>query len=165
MGRAVLLPGRLHLRLSDGTSELADTYAEFKAEGAEVISVSTDTVFTHKAWHDTSPTIKKIDFPMAGDPTGSLSRMFGTYIDAEGLSLRGSFVIDPDGHLKAAEIHDNSIGRSAASCSARSRPQSSSAKTAAKSAPPVGTRARKHSNPASSWSARSNEQELGHSVR
>lgn len=93
-------------------SELADMYEEFKAEGAEVISVSTDTVFTHKAWHDSSPTVKKIRFPMAADPTGSVSRTFGTYIDSEGLALRGSFVIDPDGHLKAAEFHDLGIGRS-----------------------------------------------------
>ena len=78
------------------------------------MSVSTDTVFAHKAWHDTSPAIKKIKYPMAADPTGKLCREFGTYIEEEGLSLRGSFIIDPDGVLKACEIHDNSIGRSAA---------------------------------------------------
>ena len=73
-------------------TELSETWrtSTIKTQGAEVFSVSTDTVFTHKAWHDKPPTVKKIKFPMAADPTGSLSRMFGTYIDAEGLALRGS---------------------------------------------------------------------------
>lgn len=85
---------------------------EFKKAEAEVLSVSTDTVYTHKAWHDVSCAIKKIKFPMAADPTGKLCREFGTYIEEAGLSLRGTFIIDPDGVLKAADIHDNSIGRS-----------------------------------------------------
>jgi peroxiredoxin (alkyl hydroperoxide reductase subunit C) len=92
--------------------ELADHYAEIKKLGAEVISVSTDTHFVHKAWHDNSPTIKKIKFPMLADPTGNVCRAYGTYIDGEGISLRGTFLIDPHGVLKAYEIHDNSIGRS-----------------------------------------------------
>lgn len=94
--------------------EAADMYAEFQKVGAEILSVSTDTVYVHKAWHDVSPAIKKIKFPMLADPTGNLCREFGTYIDEAGLSLRGTFIIDPDGVLKAYEIHDNSIGRSAA---------------------------------------------------
>jgi len=93
--------------------EAADRYEEFKKLGAEVLSVSTDTVFVHKAWHDNSPAIKKVKFPMLADPIGKLCRELGTYIEEEGLSLRGSFIIDPDGILKAFEIHDNSIGRSA----------------------------------------------------
>jgi len=93
--------------------EMADAYEEFQKLGAEVLSVSTDTVYVHKAWHDTSPAIKKIKFPMVADPTGKLCRAFGTYIEDEGLSLRGSFIIDPDGILRASEINDNSIGRSA----------------------------------------------------
>lgn len=91
----------------------ADLYEEFQKLGTEVMSVSTDTVYAHKAWHDTSPAISKIKFPMLADPTGNISRAFGTYIEKEGLSLRGSFIIDPDGALKAIEINDNSIGRSA----------------------------------------------------
>ena len=94
--------------------EAAEYYEEFKKNGAEIMSVSTDTVFAHKAWHDTSAAIKKIKYPMAADPTGKLCKEFGVYIEEEGLSLRGSFIIDPDGILKACEIHDNSIGRSAA---------------------------------------------------
>src|SRR3989344_1405496 len=92
--------------------EAADYYSEFQKLNAEILSISTDTVFVHKAWHDNSNAIKRIEFPMVADPTGKLCREFGTYIDEEGLSLRGSFIIDPDGILKAFEMHDNSIGRS-----------------------------------------------------
>lgn len=94
--------------------ELARLYPDFQKEGAEVLSVSTDTVYVHKAWHDHSPAIKKIAFPMVADPSGVMSREFGVYIEAEGLALRGSFVVDPDGILRAYEVHDNSIGRSMA---------------------------------------------------
>ena len=93
--------------------EAAEKYDEFRKLGAEILSVSTDTVFVHKAWHDQSKAIKKIAYPMVADPTGRLCRYFGTYIENEGLSLRGTFIIDPDGVLKAMDVHDNSIGRSA----------------------------------------------------
>lgn len=93
--------------------ELADHYEEFKELDAEVLSVSTDTVYVHKAWHDTSDTIKKIRYPMLADPSGKICKMFGTYLEEEGLSLRATFIIDPDGVLKMIDIHDNSIGRSA----------------------------------------------------
>lgn len=92
--------------------ELADHYEEITKLGAEVLSVSTDTTFVHKAWHDTSETIKKIKFPMIADPTGEISKAYGTYIYEEGLSLRGTIIIDPDGIVKVIEINDNSIGRS-----------------------------------------------------
>ena len=94
--------------------DMANHYEQFKKLNTEVLSVSTDTVFVHKAWHDESPAIKKITFPMVGDPTGTLTRQMGVYIPEEGLALRGTFIIDPDGVLKAYEVHDNSIGRSAA---------------------------------------------------
>lgn len=93
--------------------EMADLYEEFKKEGAEVVSVSTDTVYSHKAWHDTSDAIKKIKFPMAEDANHMLSEIFGVLIEDEGLALRGSFIINPDGVLKAMEVNDNSIGRNA----------------------------------------------------
>ena len=93
--------------------EAAQFYEEFKKADAEILSVSTDTVYAHKAWHDTSPAIKKIKFPMVADPSAKLCREFGTYIEEAGLSLRGTFIVDPDGILKAMDIHDNSIGRSA----------------------------------------------------
>lgn len=93
--------------------EMADHYDEFVKEGAEVFSVSTDTEFVHMAWHDASDTIKKIRFPMLADPCGKLSRDFGVHIEEAGVALRGTFIIDPKGHLKTIEIHDNGIGRSA----------------------------------------------------
>jgi len=93
--------------------EAAKYYPEFKKLKAEIMSISTDTAFVHKAWHDNSPAIAKVQYPMLADPTGRVCRMFGTYIENEGLSLRGTFVIDPKGVLKTIEIHDNSIGRSA----------------------------------------------------
>ena len=93
--------------------EAANYYPEFQKAEAEVLSASTDTAYAHKAWHDMSPAVKKIQYPMLADPTGNLCREFGTYIDEAGLSLRGTFIIDPDGVLKCADIHDNSIGRSA----------------------------------------------------
>ena len=93
--------------------DLADHYPQLKDMGVEVYSVSTDTHFTHKAWHDASETIKKINYAMIGDPTGTISRNFEVMIEAEGLALRGTFVINPEGEIKVAEIHDLGIGRSA----------------------------------------------------
>jgi len=92
--------------------EAAMYYPQFKKLGAEVMSVSTDTGFAHKAWHDSSPSIKKIEFPMLSDPTGKLCRLLGTYIEEEGLSFRATFIIDPTQTIKAYDVHDNSIGRS-----------------------------------------------------
>jgi len=94
--------------------DMADHYAELQNMGVEVYSVSTDTHFTHKAWHDASDTINKIQYPMIGDPTGAITRNFGVMIEAEGLALRGTFVINPEGEIKIAEVHDLGIGRSAA---------------------------------------------------
>lgn len=93
-------------------ADLADNYAEFQRLNAEVLSVSTDTVFVHKAWHDNSPSIAKITFPMVADPNGEICKAYGTYISKEGISYRATFLIDPDGIVKWFEIHDNSIGRS-----------------------------------------------------
>jgi len=93
--------------------DLADHYEELKGMGVEVYSVSTDTHFVHKAWHDASDTIRKIAFPMIGDPTGALTRGFDVMIEEEGLALRGTFVVNPEGLIKVAEIHDLGIGRSA----------------------------------------------------
>ena len=93
--------------------DVAEKYEEFKKMGVEIYSVSTDTHFTHKAWHDTSESIKKINYPMLADPTGALSRAFGVYMEDEGLAHRGTFLIDPDGHIKLAEINDSGIGRNA----------------------------------------------------
>ncbi len=94
-------------------ADLADHYSEFEKEGAEILSVSTDTEFVHKVWHEYSPSVAKIKFPMLADPTAELSSQLGVYLAKEGVALRASFVIDPDGLIKAYEVHNNSIGRSA----------------------------------------------------
>lgn len=94
--------------------DLSNHYELFQKSGIEIYSISTDTHFTHKAWHDSSPTIKNIKFPMIGDPTGALARNFEVMIEDEGLALRGTFLINPDGIIKAMEVNDSSIGRSAA---------------------------------------------------
>jgi NADH-dependent peroxiredoxin subunit C len=91
--------------------EMASLYKNFTDLGAEVFSVSRDTVYVHKAWHDSNPKIKTIQFPMISDTTGNLCRTFGTYNESDGLSQRASFIFDPDGNLKVMEIHDSSFGR------------------------------------------------------
>lgn len=93
--------------------DLADNYAEFKRLGVEIYAVSTDTHFTHKAWHDSSDTIRKIQYPMVGDPTGTLSRNFEVMIESEGLAERGTFVVDPNGVIQIVEITAGGIGRDA----------------------------------------------------
>ena len=98
--------------------ELAKLYPKFQEANAEVISVSTDTVFTHKAWHDASENIRTIKYPMAADPSGNMTYAFGVLIEGgeahltpdEGQAMRGTFIIDPAGTLRAMEINDNSMG-------------------------------------------------------
>lgn len=93
--------------------DLADKYEEFQKLGVEIYSVSTDTHFSHKAWHDTSPAIGKIKYTMLADPTHAIARNFDVLIEEAGLADRGTFVIDPQGKIKIAEIVDGSIGRDA----------------------------------------------------
>jgi peroxiredoxin (alkyl hydroperoxide reductase subunit C) len=93
--------------------DLADRYAEFQKLGVEIYGVSTDTHFTHKAWHDTSDTIKKIQYPLVGDPTGNITRNFEVMIEEAGLADRGTFVIDPNGKIQIVEITAGGIGRDA----------------------------------------------------
>ena len=93
--------------------DLADFYDDFKETGCEIYSVSEDTHFVHKAWADASDTIKKIRYPMLGDPAGVLARSFGVLVEEEGQALRGTFVVNPEGKIKVYEIHDMGIGRNA----------------------------------------------------
>ena len=93
--------------------DLADNYTELQRLGVEVYSVSTDTHFTHKAWHDASATIAKIQYPMLGDPTAQLATIFEVLREGQGLADRGSFVIDPDGVIQVAEVTAEGIGRNA----------------------------------------------------
>ena len=94
--------------------DLADNYAEFQKLGVEVYSVSTDTHFTHKAWHDSSETIGKIDYYMVGDPTGTITTNFKVMREGQGLADRGTFVIDPDGIIQVMEVTCEGVGRNAA---------------------------------------------------
>ncbi|MCI6549984.1 MAG: alkyl hydroperoxide reductase subunit C [Prevotella sp.] len=91
--------------------DLNDHYEQLKAMDVEVFSVSTDTHFVHKAWHDASESIRKIRYTMLADPTGTLCRGFGVYKEDEGVAYRGTFLVNPEGQIKVAEIHDNNIGR------------------------------------------------------
>ena len=93
--------------------DVADHYAEFQKLGVEIYSVSTDTHFTHKAWHDSSETIGKIQYTMIGDPTGNITRNFEVMREEEGLADRGTFIVDPQGVIQALEITAEGIGRDA----------------------------------------------------
>lgn len=94
--------------------DAAKHYEEFKKEGAEVFSVSTDSKFSHKAWYDGSPSIGKIEYPMIADPSARMCEQFGTYLEEEGQSIRGTFIVNPEGVVKAIELNDNSLGRNIA---------------------------------------------------
>ncbi len=109
----VFYPGDFTFVCPTELEELADRYEAFQKLGAEVVSVSTDSEFVHAAWHEQSPKIRKIRFPMLADKNGVLAREFGVYLEGEGVALRGTFLIDPDGIVKSAEVNDNSIGRNA----------------------------------------------------
>jgi len=93
--------------------DLAENYAEFQKMGVDVYSVSTDTHFSHKAWHDTSDAIRKIQYAMIGDPTGAITRNFEVMREDQGLADRGTFIIDPQGVIQAVEITAEGIGRDA----------------------------------------------------
>lgn len=94
--------------------DLADNYGAFQQLGVEIYAVSTDTHFCHKAWHDTSPAIGKIEYTMIGDPTGAITRNFDVMIEEVGLADRGTFVVDPAGKIQIVEINAGGVGRSAA---------------------------------------------------
>ncbi|GAA4344869.1 alkyl hydroperoxide reductase subunit C [Kangiella taiwanensis] len=93
--------------------DLADHYEELQSRGVEVFSVSTDTHFTHRAWHETSDTIGKIQYGMIGDPTGEITRNFDVMREGQGLADRGTFVVDPDGVIQVMEITAEGVGRDA----------------------------------------------------
>ncbi|WP_195571473.1 alkyl hydroperoxide reductase subunit C [Paenibacillus sp. 1001270B_150601_E10] len=95
--------------------DLQNQYATLKDLGVEVYSVSTDTHFTHKAWHESSPAIGKVEYIMIGDPSHVISRNFDVLIEEDGLADRGTFIIDPDGVVQAVEINAGGIGRDASS--------------------------------------------------
>jgi len=107
----IFMPAAFTFNCPTEVEDAADSYAEFQKAGTEIYIVTTDTHFSHKVWHETSPAVSKARFPLVGDPTHALTRAFGVHIEEEGLALRGTFVINPDGVIKTAEIHSNEIAR------------------------------------------------------
>lgn len=95
--------------------DLQNNYDALKELGAEVYSVSTDTHFVHKGWHDASEKINKITYAMIGDPSQQISRQFDVLNEEDGLAERGTFIIDPDGVIQTVEINAGGIGRDASS--------------------------------------------------
>jgi peroxiredoxin (alkyl hydroperoxide reductase subunit C) len=107
----IFMPAAFTFNCPTEVEDAATHYEEFKKAGAEVYVVTTDTHFSHKVWHETSAAVGKAKFPLVGDPTHVLTRGFGVHIDEEGLALRGTFIVNPEGVIKTLEIHDNAIAR------------------------------------------------------
>ena len=107
----IFMPAAFTFNCPTEIEDAADNYATFQAAGAEVYIVTTDTHFSHKVWHETSDAVRKAKFPLVGDPTHALSKAFDVLIPEEGLALRGTFIINPEGLIKTAEVHDNAIAR------------------------------------------------------
>ena len=107
----IFMPAAFTFNCPTEVEDAADNYAEFQKLGAEVYIVTTDTHFSHKVLHDTSPAVGKAKFPLVGDPTHTLTNAFGVHIPEEGLALRGTFIVNPDGIIKTMEVHSNEIAR------------------------------------------------------
>ena len=107
----IFMPAAFTFNCPTEIEDAADHYAEFEKAGAQVFIVTTDTHFSHKVWHETSPAVGKAKFALIGDPTHQLTRAFDVHIDEEGLALRGTFIINPEGVIKTMEVHDNAIAR------------------------------------------------------
>ena len=93
--------------------DLANIYDKFQSVGCEIYSVSTDTHFVHKAWHDHSERISKLQYPMLADPTHVLSRDFQVLIESDGMAERGSFIVNPEGKIVSYEVSSGNVGRNA----------------------------------------------------
>mgnify|MGYP006323155855 CR=1 FL=1 len=107
----VFMPAAFTFNCPTEVEDAAENYAEFEKMGAEVYIVTTDTHFSHKVWHETSPAVGKAQFFLVGDPTHHLTRAFDVHIDEGGMALRGTFIIDPQGIIKTMEVHSNEIAR------------------------------------------------------
>ncbi len=107
----IFMPAAFTFNCPTEVEDAADNYAEFQKLETEVYIVTTDTHFSHKVWHETSPAVGKAKFPLVGDPTHQLTRAFDVHIEEAGLALRGTFIINPEGVIKTLEIHDNAIAR------------------------------------------------------
>ena len=107
----IFMPAAFTFNCPTEVEDAAEHYEAFQDLGAEVYIVTTDTHFSHKVWHETSPAVGKAKFPLVGDPTHRLTRSLGLLIEDEGLALRGTLVVNPDGVIKTFEVHDNAIAR------------------------------------------------------
>ena len=107
----IFMPAAFTFNCPTEVEDAAENYEEFERLGAQVYIITTDTHFSHKVWHQTSPAVGKAKFPLVGDPTHQLTRAFGVHIEDEGLALRGTFIINPEGVVKTMEIHSNEIAR------------------------------------------------------
>ena len=107
----IFMPAAFTFNCPTEIEDAADHYAEFEKAGAQVFIITTDTHFSHKVWHETSPAVGKAKFALIGDPTHQLTRAFDVHIEEEGLALRGTFIINPEGVIKTMEVHDNAIAR------------------------------------------------------
>ncbi len=107
----IFMPAAFTFNCPTEIEDAAEHYAEFQAAKTEVYIVTTDTHFSHKVWHETSPAVGKAKFPLVGDPTHALTNAFGVHIHEEGLALRGTLIINQDLVIKTAEIHSNEIAR------------------------------------------------------
>ena len=107
----IFMPAAFTFNCPTEVEDAATNYAEFQKANAEVYIVTTDTHFSHKVWHEASPAVGKAQFPLVGDPTHQLTRAFGVHIEEEGLALRGTFILNPEGVIKTLEVHDNAIAR------------------------------------------------------
>ncbi len=110
----IFMPAAFTFNCPTEIEDAANNYEAFQKAGAEVYIVTTDTHFSHKVWHETSTAVGKAKFPLIGDPTHQLTNAFGVHIAEEGLALRGTFVINPEGQIKTVEIHSNEIARDVA---------------------------------------------------
>ena len=109
----VFYPADFTFVCSTELGDLADAYEELKAAGAEAVTVSTDTVYTHLAWKREEKFLENAKYPMAADPTGTVAKLFGVYDYNTGLALRGTFIISPEGKLVASEVNFYNVGRNA----------------------------------------------------
>ena len=107
----IFMPAAFTFNCPTEVEDAADHYGEFQKLETEVYIVTTDSHFAHKVWHETSPAVGKAKFPLIGDPAHVLTHMFGVHIPEEGMALRGTFLINPDGVIKTLEVHDNAIAR------------------------------------------------------
>lgn len=110
----IFMPAAFTFNCPTEIEDAANNYAEFEQAGAEVYIVTTDTHFSHKVWHETSAAVGKARFPLVGDPAHQLTNAFGVHIAEQGLALRGTFVINPEGIIKTMEVHSNEIARDVA---------------------------------------------------